>query len=178
MNTNKMFYRFLFLVGISGIMAACGGLSAQPTIEINDPPATVEIVATSQYPIILEANPSQNSLVWGDQSTQQDQQGAVTVDVTPVNLNDLGDTLNFEVALDTHSIDLGMDLASLATLITDNGLSIQGNFWDAPLGGHHVSGVLSFSLVETDITTLEAASQLTLFIRNLDAPERIFNWQK
>ena len=44
-----------------------------------------------------------------------DEQGAVSVAVTPVELSETGSALRFEVALNTHSVDLDMDLAELAT---------------------------------------------------------------
>ena len=141
-------------------------------------PNTTVATPTTEYPIVLEASSVQSDSSWLDQSPQQDQQGAVSVDVTPVNLNDPGDTLNFKVALNTHSVDLSMDLASLSTLNTDNGLTITGTLWDAPMGGHHVSGVLSFSITESDLSLLVEANQLTLIIRDLEAAERVFNWHK
>jgi hypothetical protein len=141
-------------------------------------PNTTAAEPTTEYPIILEANSVQSDIVWSDQSTQQDQQGAVSVEVTPVNLNDPGGTLFFEVTLNTHSVDLSMDLANLSTLNTDNGLIINGTLWDAPLGGHHVSGRLSFSIAETDLPLLKESNRLTLIIRDLDAPERSFVWNK
>jgi hypothetical protein len=103
---------------------------------------------------------------------RSDQQGAVTVEVTPLNLGDPSGDLEFEVALNTHSIDLGMDLAALATLTTDTGLAVQATLWDAPRGGHHVSGKLVFPAMN-----LEGASKITLTIVDLDAPSRVFEWQ-
>lgn len=50
-----------------------------------------------------------------DQETVPDEQGAVT----PLNLADEAATLAFEVAMNTRSVDLSMDLATLATLTTD-----------------------------------------------------------
>ncbi len=104
--------------------------------------------------------------------TRSDQQGVVTVDVTPLNLSDPSGNLEFEVALNTHSIDLSMDLAALATLTTDTGLIVQATLWDATPGGHHVSGKLVFPAMN-----LEGASKLTLTIVDLDAPSRTFEWQ-
>ncbi len=121
-------------------------------------PNTTVATPTTEYPIVLEANGEQSDTAWSYQSPQQDQQGAVSVEVTPVNLNDPGDTLYFKVALNTHSVDLSMDLASLSTLNTDNGLTINGTLWDAPMGGHHVSGVLSFSMAESDLSLLVEAN--------------------
>lgn len=78
--------------------------------------------------------------------------------------------------MDTHSVDLSMDLAELATLTTDNGRTVSATLWDAVPGGHHVSGVLTFPAVVEGTTVLEGASQLTLTITNVDAPSRTFVW--
>ena len=54
-----------------------------------------------------------------------DEQGAVVFEVTPLNLGTPADTLEFDVAMNTHSVDLSMDLAALSTLSTDTGISLQ-----------------------------------------------------
>lgn len=169
----------LILAGVAVfILALREFLPNNPAPEDASLPITTIATPTTEYPIVLEANGEQNDTAWQDLSPQQDQQGAISVEVTPVNLNDPGDTLLFEVALNTHSVDLSMDLASVATLSTDNGLVITGTLWDAPMGGHHVSGVLSFLMTESERSLLDEANQLTLVIRDLDADERVFNWQK
>lgn len=108
--------------------------------------------------------------------TLADEQGAVSVAVTPMNLNAGESLLDFEVAMDTHSVDLSMDLAALATLTANNGRSVTAAAWDAVPGGHHVSGVLSFPAMVDGTAVLDGASSLTLTIRNVDAPERVFIW--
>jgi hypothetical protein len=109
--------------------------------------------------------------------TLTDDQGAVEVAVTQINLNDPSETLDFEVALNTHSVDLGMDLAQNAFLTTDTGLTVSAVKWDAPSGGHHVSGVLNFPVSLGDQGVLEGVEQVTLTIRNVDVPERVFTWK-
>jgi hypothetical protein len=111
------------------------------------------------------------------QLTQTDRQGAVTIAVTPLNLDNPGDTLDFDVALNTHSVDLSMDLAGLAQLATDTGTTAQATRWEAPRGGHHVDGKLSFTARVDGGLLLQGARQLTLTIRNVDAPERAFVWE-
>lgn len=107
-----------------------------------------------------------------------DQQGVVTVEVTPTNLNSPSDTLDFDVALNTHSVDLGMDLAALSTLTTDTGITVAATAWDGPPGGgHHVSGKLTFRATKDGKSILEGATRLTLTILNVDAPSRTFEWQ-
>ncbi len=107
---------------------------------------------------------------------RSDAQGAVTVNVTPLNLEDPGETVDFKVSLETHSVDLGMDLATLAILSTDTGRSVGAIQWDAPRGGHHVEGILSFPAKVDGQLLLEGAAKITLTIKDLDAPERVFTW--
>jgi hypothetical protein len=47
--------------------------------------------------------------------------------------------------MDTHSVQLdGYDLRELAVLRTGDGREIEPLGWDAPKGGHHRQGVLTF----------------------------------
>ncbi len=108
--------------------------------------------------------------------TRSDGQGAVTVEVTPLNLDNPSEQLEFNVVMDTHTVDLGMDLAALATLTTDTGTAIQATTWDAPRGGHHVEGKLIFPATKDGKTILEDATRLTLTITDVDAPSRVFEW--
>jgi hypothetical protein len=98
----------------------------------------------------------------------------VTVEVTPLNLNDqAATTLDFKVGLNTHSVNLNYDFKSIATLSSDAGEKIQATKWDGPSsGGHHVSGTLSFSLPRNH------GQSLTLTLRGIaDVPERTFTWK-
>jgi hypothetical protein len=169
---------FLFLLAIGLVLAACSSTSlptpTQPAVEPTVLSPTQPPAAPTQP---LPAQPAQPA---GAQAIQlaelTDSQGAVTVTVKPLDLNSSPDTLSFEVTLDTHSIDLSMDLVALATLTTDTGQSVQATLWDAPLGGHHVSGTLSFLVSAESKPILDGASKLTLIIKGVDAPERIFAW--
>jgi hypothetical protein len=79
--------------------------------------------------------------------------------------------------MNTHSVDLGMDLAALAVLTTDTGRTVQATGWDGPQGGHHVAGKLTFPVSVGDIRVLEGAGTLTLTLRDVQVPERIFVWE-
>ena len=109
-------------------------------------------------------------------ATRIDEQGAIIIEITPLNLASPTDTFEFDVVMTTHSIDLSMDLATLSTLTTDTGVSVESTLWDAPLGGHHVEGKLIFPATTDDKPILEGATKLTLTIVNVDAPTRIFEW--
>ncbi len=108
--------------------------------------------------------------------TRTDEQGAVVFEVTPLNLDSPGETLDFEVVMNTHSVDVGWDLAALAVLRTDSGLEVQATSW--PIGsGHHYGGTLSFPATAADgEQILDGAAVLTLTIRDTDVPERVFVW--
>ena len=169
---------FLFLLAIGLVLAACSSASLSPSSQL-------AVESTTNPPIQSPATPTQASVAQlvqpvAAQALQlpelTDSQGAVTVIVKPLDLNSSQDTLSFEISLETHSVDLSMDLAALATLTTDNGQSVQAAVWDAPLGGHHVSGTLSFPASVEGEAILDGASRLTLIIKEVDAPERVFAW--
>lgn len=148
------------------LLTACGNDATEET-------AVTDIQIASQVqevPGDVEKNTNHETLV--------DQQGAVTVAVTPLNLETTNvETVTFEVAMDTHSVDLSMDLATLATLTTENGNEVLATEWDAEMGGHHVSGILSFPAVIDGTDLLQGASEIELIIRDVDAAERVFSWQ-
>ena len=108
--------------------------------------------------------------------TRTDQQGAVVVEVTPLNLDNPSEQLEFDVAMNTHSVDLSMNLATLATLTTDKGVTVQATTWEGMSGGHHVSGKLIFPATQGGKSILEGANKLTLTITGVDAASRVFEW--
>ncbi len=116
---------------------------------------------------------------WVDDQPQSDSQGAVVVEIRPRNLNNPGNFLEFAVAMNTHSVDLSMNLAQLATLRTDTGAEVQALAWDGPSGGHHVRGILRFPAVaEGQPLLTEDTRQITITLREVDAPERTFVWRR
>ncbi len=187
-------YRLFALVLILGVLlTACGNSGIEPETAA-DPllAAGLATESTAQESVsapsevaepgeiiveqIVEPAGDQAQSGWPDGEVQLDEQGFVEVAVTPLNLNASDGSLDFSVGLNTHSVDLSMDLASLATLEADNGLGVQAVSWEAPLGGHHVSGILSFPVTTDGTSLLEGASHLTLRIHDVDAAERTFTW--
>lgn len=142
------------------VLAACSGAQT---------PVTVESAAASTAP--ATENVSQP-----DDLMREDSQGAVTVKVTPLNLDSPAASLDFDVVLDTHSVNLAMDLTQMAVLRTDTGAQVSASAW--PIGsGHHYEATLSFPAQTAEgKRLLEGASTLSLVIANLDAPERVFEW--
>jgi hypothetical protein len=80
--------------------------------------------------------------------------------------------------VDSVAVDLSMDLAVLATLTTDAGQTVQAIRWDGPSGGHHITGLLSFPVSVDSIPILDGARKLTLTLKDVDAPERKFVWDR
>lgn len=109
-------------------------------------------------------------------SKTADNQEQVTVTVRPLNLAGSEETLKFEVSMDTHAVDLNMDLAASASLIADNGDTVQAILWDAPRGGRHVTGTLVFPASLNGKPLLQGVKKLTLTIKNVAATERVFTW--
>ena len=150
----------LGLIGLV-VLAACSGTqtpaASQPTKDV------------------LTAQPGANTAQF-EGITREDGQGAVTVKVTPLNLNNASATLDFAVVLDTHSVDLSMDLTQLAVLRADTGVMVNASVW--PVGsGHHYEATLSFPAKTAEGTSvLDGATTLTLIIKDVDAPERTFEW--
>jgi len=109
---------------------------------------------------------------------RSDAQGAVEVTVSPSSwTRDAEGTLEFEVSMETHSVDLSMDLAQLATLETDTGLTLQALDWSGG-EGHHVTGLLRFpSATPQGQPLLQEATLLILTLRDVDAPGRVFQWE-
>jgi hypothetical protein len=188
-------YRLFAFVFITGaLLTACSSsLVDQETMPGPLPATDVAVKPTIQEPVLApteviqpgetiveqagESSDDGAQALWPDGEVQLDEQGFVEVAVTPLNLNAPSGTLDFNVGLNTHSVDLSMDLAAVATLEADNGLGVEAVTWDAPSGGHHVSGVLSFPALVDGGKLLDGASHLTLKIHNVDAPERIFTWR-
>jgi len=169
--------RFVFSLLLASVLLLAACSTADPWDQTPSVPATV--VSSTPTPtddpaLIPTLFPNSNN---DSDLTRTDEQGMVVVEVTPINLGMPADTLEFDIALNTHSVDLSMDLTTLATLTTDTGMTIQPALWDAPRGGHHVEGKLIFPAAVDGKPVLEGVIKLTLTIANLDVPSRVFEWQ-
>jgi hypothetical protein len=107
-------------------------------------------------------------------SAQSHDGGQVLVEVTPLNLaGPEEESLHFQVAMNTHSVDLDYDLDQLSVLRTDKGDEVQASRWDGGRGGHHVNGTLYFPTVD-----LEGAGWVEVVIRDVaGVPERVLRWE-
>ncbi len=166
-------YTFPLIVILALVLAACS------TMQVNVGSSSGYLKSgsgpnnSSPASALPSGNPADNSA----ELIRTDSQGAVMVEVTPLNLQNPSDQIEFEVAMNTHMVNLSMNLAALSTLTTDTGLSVPAASWEAPAGGHHVSGKLVFPATQNGKSVLEGASQLTLTILKVDAPARVFEWQ-
>jgi hypothetical protein len=110
--------------------------------------------------------------------TQTNEGGQVTVEAT---LQESGAAPIFNVAMNTHAVNLdGYDLNQLAVLRIDGGREVQPASWEAPKGGHHRSGTLTFPADGTDGTPLigPGTHMIELIIRDVSGvPERSFRWR-
>ena len=156
----------LFLVLTGTVLAGCAGAPSGDLVPVGTATRTAVPSATAAG-VVKPA----------EEQTRTDEQGAVVFVVTPVNLDSPGATLDFELVMDTHSVDLGWDLATMAVLRTDSGEEVGATAW--PIGnGHHYSGTLSFPTTTADgRPILDGAAMLTLSIRDTDVPERVFVWE-
>ncbi|HEU5318634.1 MAG TPA: hypothetical protein VFX49_21150 [Chloroflexota bacterium] len=123
-----------------------------------------------------QAKPSDAQTKPGDALTRKDEQAQVTVEVTwagpaagPV----------FGVVMDTHVVDLdGYDLRELATLRTATAEGVRPVEWQAPKGGHHRKGTLSFpAAIEGKAVVTPGTGPMELVIRDVaGVPARRFTW--
>lgn len=109
--------------------------------------------------------------------TQTSEGGQVTIKVT---WQGPSSGPMFTVSMDTHSVDLdGYDLRQLAVLRTDQGVEVEPTDWDAPKGGHHRQGTLTFPVSDPEGRAIVSPDvrAITLIIRDVAGiPERQFQW--
>lgn len=166
----------LLLLLLTAVLTACApaatSIPSQPT---ESAPSQIASTPTDDPALLPTLFP--NSGAGGD-LTRIDEQGMVVIEVTPIDLDTSADSIEFDVVMNTHSVDLSMDLAVLSTLTTDTGLTIPATQWDAPSGGgHHLTGKLIFPSIQDGKPILEGAGKLMLTIVDLDAPLRLFEWE-
>ena len=151
-------YLVILVVLFGLILTACSSPAGSP-------PAPASNTSASAAPAATLAS---------EDVTQTNDEAMVTVEVTPLNLSDQSAaTLDFKIALNTHSVDLGYDLTQIATLSNDAGEKVQPTQWDGPTGGgHHRAGPLSFPEFKN------RGQAWTLTLRGIaDVPERAFTWK-
>jgi hypothetical protein len=107
--------------------------------------------------------------------TREEETGDVVVEVTPLDWPPHpGGNLSFQVALNTHSVELDYDLSQMAVLRASDGAEVSSLAWDSPaMGGHHLMGTLIFLPL-----LLDSAGWVELDIYDIaDIPVRTFHWE-
>ena len=142
---------------LAGLVLILGGVSALyyfPGAEKKNPPVN---------------SPSQ-SVVY-EPRTNSD--GQVSVAVAPKNLAMNASVWEFEIVLDTHSVELDYDLAKNSSLIDSFGNKYMPLGWEGdPPGGHHRKGVLKFQ----PLTGRQESVELKIFDVG-GVGERAFSWR-
>ena len=175
-------YKMLVTAGlllVAATVAACSGRPVTPPAATPPPSAGSLITPSASDEARLPAPTDQPAEAEAQPATdlaRTDTQGAVEFVVTPLNLNTAGATLDFDVSMNTHSVDLAWDLAAQSVLATDTGREVAGQSWPAGTG-HHYEGTLTFPVTAANGEgLLDSATTLTLTIRNTDVPARVFTW--
>ena len=103
---------------------------------------------------------------------QTNSEGAVEVEVTPIEISDTSDLRQFKIVLNTHSVELDQDLTKSTLLFDNKRNQYEPLSWDgAPPGGHHREGVLTFRPVSPQPAFIE------LIVKGIDeVPERKLSW--
>lgn len=117
-------------------------------------------------PTLIESVSSTSNL-----EPQTNNEGPVAVNVAPHKSASAG-IWEFEITLETHSVELNEDLMKAAVLIADN-KNYEPIAWDGdPPGGHHRKGILQFA------PTSSQPQSITLKILGVGGvDERNFTWQ-
>jgi hypothetical protein len=102
---------------------------------------------------------------------QSNRGNGVRVDAEPVQLTP-GQPARFKIKMSTHSVELSQDLKAVSSLKDEQGRTYRAEKWDgSEPGGHHRSGVLSFSELGDNPGTV------TLVINDVaGVPARTFAW--
>ncbi len=105
-------------------------------------------------------------------TVRENDEGAVSVSVTPEDVTGTADTWRFAVQFNTHVTPISQDIVAVASL-KGNAAEERPTAWEGdPPGGHHRRGVLVFQPMNPTPQTL------TLHIRDVGGvADRTFTWQ-
>ncbi|MBI4786005.1 MAG: hypothetical protein HY782_03040 [Chloroflexi bacterium] len=161
--------RLIVLTGTFALIAllvvGCAGAAAPTAAPV---PAASNAASSSA----AANNPAaQSSSSGGAFESKSNEGGSVTVVVKPTALA-VGETVAFDVAMDTHSVELSDDMTKIAILRDDAGKEYKATAWDGPGGGgHHREGIIKFAALTSKPHHVE------LVIKGLaKVPERVFQW--
>ncbi len=103
---------------------------------------------------------------------QKNDEGAVSVSVTPQDVSKSAGAWRFAVQFNTHVTPISQDMVAVASLTDEKGAEEQPSAWEGdPPGGHHRHGVIVFQPINPTPSTL------TLHIREVGGvADRTFTW--
>ncbi len=103
--------------------------------------------------------------------SKTDNQAAVSITVTSIDISSQSKEWKFDIVMDTHSVELDQDMTESAVLIDGQDKEYKPIGWEGPSGGHHREGVLVFDPIEPMPKYIE------LKIKNIGGvTERLFKW--
>jgi hypothetical protein len=125
------------------------------------------------YPSTPSGSASSNGPTNG--LVQSNTGGSVTIDVEWIKTED--NLLIFDVAMNTHSVDLDQyDIGQLAILRDNTGKEYHPVTWDSAPGGHHRSGTLYFPI--PDSVNQRSTSYIEIVIQDIAGiKERVLKWE-
>lgn len=103
-------------------------------------------------------------------ATVTDEQAEVTVEVTPLNMDEPSNEWVFDIVMSTHSVELDQDLLKASGIVDDGGKEYSPLRWEGPIGGHHVEGQLFFTPIKPFPKSID------LKISGIGGVERSFIW--
>ena len=132
--------------------------------------AVLSVACTSAIaPSAVQSGPQAT----GGLGEQRNEAGAVTVVASW--LTDPIPTAH--VVIDTHSVDLDtFDLGQLARVRLNGGAWIAATKWDAPNGGHHRAGTLTFGSLDPQL--FASARVIELEVRDMIVPSHMLRWER
>lgn len=97
--------------------------------------------------------------------------GGLTIDVNPINFS-FNMPVRFKIEMNTHQGNLEFDITKQSILFDGLGNKYFPIEWDGGVGGHHISGILTFPI----ITKQDNIIKLT--INDIyGVKERVFEWE-
>ncbi|MEK7081204.1 MAG: hypothetical protein AAB902_02350 [Patescibacteria group bacterium] len=121
-------------------------------------------------PVVNQAN--QQTTTKQNWESKTDEQSAITVTVTPIDIFPRSKQWKFDISMNTHSIELDQDLTKTTVLVDNQGKEYRPIAWEGPVGGHHREGVLVFNAINP------LPKYIELKIKNIGSSvtERLFKW--
>ncbi|OHA63960.1 MAG: hypothetical protein A2667_01325, partial [Candidatus Wildermuthbacteria bacterium RIFCSPHIGHO2_01_FULL_47_27] len=126
-------------------------------------------ISVKESSIREEAVPETETAQWEQRVNNE---GNVEVAVTPKDLSPGAASWDFEISLNTHSVELDYVMEEIAVLTDETGKEYRSVMWEgAESGGHHRSGVLKFNPISP------RPKSVTLILRGIGGiAERRFTW--